>query len=99
MFGSGQACVGVRVLTTPTEEKQPFLAGLLQVKNCFQNPEMVAKLSSVSSGALGGTGLSWEGGRQASKSAGTPDPPYCIAHLPRTGRLSLTAGTYLETIL
>lgn len=49
---------GVRVLTTPTEEKQPFLAGLFQVKNCFQNPEMVARLSSVSCRAVGRTGLS-----------------------------------------
>lgn len=59
--------MGVRVLTTPTEEKQPFLAGLFQVKNCFQNPEMVARLSSASCRGVGRTGLrvgGWQTGLQ-----------------------------------
>lgn len=30
---------------------------------------------------------------------GPPDPPYCGAHLPGTGLLGLTRGTYLETVL
>lgn len=54
----GVVSVGMGVLTTPTEEKQPVLAGLFQVKNCFQNPEMVTKLSSASYRAVGRTGLS-----------------------------------------
>ena len=46
------------VLTTPSEEKRPFLVGLFQVKNCFQNPEMEARLSVASCRAVGRTGLS-----------------------------------------
>lgn len=46
----------------------------------------------------GQTMAEWEGSRQASRPVGTPDPPDCWAHLPRTGGQSLTAGTYLETM-
>ena len=56
---------------TPTEEKQPFLAGLFQVKNCFQNPEMMARLSSASCRVVGRAGLS---GRAARRPRGPRGP-------------------------
>ena len=104
MFGSGHVCVmececlcwGGK-LTAPSEEKQSFITGVFQVENCFQNPEMAARLSPVSCRAVGRTRLS---GRVADwlQPAGTPDPVYGCSHLPGTGLLGLTAGTYLETI-
>lgn len=101
----GLDVMGVRlcrggVLTPPSEEKRSFLAGLFQVKNCFQNPEMEARLSAASCRAVGRTGLRGVGGwwQTGLQPAGTPDPLYCRSHLPRTGLLGLSAETYLETI-
>ena len=78
MFGSECVCVmewgclcWSGVLTTPSEEKQSFLTGVFQVENCFQNPEMAARLSPVSCRAVGRTRLS---GRVADRPSACRDP-------------------------
>lgn len=73
--------VGVGVLTTSTEEKQPLVAGLFQVTDCFQNRKWWPGCRLLPAGRRAKRGC-WEGGRPASGPAGTPDPPYCGAHLP-----------------
>lgn len=67
--------VGVRVLTTPTEEKQPLLAGLFSSYKLLSKPgndgqAVVRFLQGGGQNRADGR----EGGRQASRPAGTPRP-------------------------
>lgn len=81
----GLDVMGVRlcrggVLTTPSEEKRSFLAGLFQVKKCFQNPEVEARLSAASCRAVGRTGLGAGGGGRQAFSLQGPQTHFIAGH-------------------